>query len=73
MKNHPTSSLEILLESVTEATKASGDSRSTFRKSAERFVDVFHQYATYIDAMIQQSPEITSLLWGSIRFLIDVR
>lgn len=72
MGEHPTSSLKTLLESATQAKEASDASGSTFRKKAEHFVTVFHDYATCVDAMIQQSPEITSVVWGSIRFLMGV-
>ena len=71
-RDHPTSSLKTLPDSAMQAKEASDASRSTFRKGAERFVAVFHKYAICVDVMIQQSPEITSVVWGSIRFLMGV-
>ena len=70
---HPTSSIEEILTLARDAKSASDKQRGTFQQKAETILEVFHKYATCFDVMVQQSPEITSIVWGSIRFLMGVR
>ncbi|KAG9228458.1 hypothetical protein BJ875DRAFT_500714 [Amylocarpus encephaloides] len=38
----------------------------------EKFVGQVNKYAKVIDVFIQQYPDITAVLWGSIRFIVQV-
>ena len=42
------------------------------RDRFDKIVEGFHKYAKIVDIAIQHSPEITSLVWASARFLIQV-
>lgn len=72
-ERHPTSSIEQILESARKAKSVSDKQRGTFQQKAETILAVFHKYAICFDVMIQQSPEVTSIVWGSVRFLMGVR
>jgi hypothetical protein len=42
------------------------------RERFDRIVEGFNKYATIIDVVIQHHPDVTSLVWASARFLLQV-
>ncbi len=73
LEGHPMTDLVSMLETARQAKSLSDARRSDFQQKAESFMTVFNRYAACVDVMIQQSPETTAIVWGSIRFLMGVR
>ena len=72
-ESHPMTTLVSMLDSARQAKSLSDARKSGFQQKAESFMTVFNRYAACVDVMIQQSPETTAIVWGSIRFLMGVR
>jgi hypothetical protein len=55
------------------AAKAEKDSKKwRYSKQLDRIIKGLDTYAKVVDVAINQNPEITSLVWGAIRFLLQV-
>jgi hypothetical protein len=46
--------------------------RSTRAHRFQKFFQTFEKYGRVVDVCIQHSPEVTALVWGSMRLLLDV-
>ena len=69
----PFRGLQELIEVNLRAHSRCYDSRAhVFRQLGESFQAV-HSFAPVFDVMIQQQPFIAALIWGSVRFIIQVR
>ncbi|KAK6334656.1 hypothetical protein TWF718_010104 [Orbilia javanica] len=65
--------LKDIVNFVSDANKLSSKRKS--REYGERiqpFLNALHQFTGTIDVMIQSNPEITSLVWGSVKFFMTI-
>lgn len=59
---------------AAEDAKSLRDARRTaFASSMERGLLTVDQYAKAVDVMVQHQPEVTAIIWGSVRAMITVR
>ena len=65
--------LNDLLKETETANEKYFDEPGPFRKKVESILTTIEQYAHIIDVLIQHHPDITALVWGSMRGLIGVR
>ena len=63
---------DLLKETEAAKEKYFGE-MGPFRKKIESILATIEQYAHVIDVLIQHHPDITALVWGSMRGLIGVR
>jgi hypothetical protein len=61
-----------LLDDVINAKQKCDDSRSGFQEKLEGLINAIQPYAPVIDVLIQQQPNITSIVWDGLRFLLGV-
>ncbi|CZR69763.1 uncharacterized protein PAC_19663 [Phialocephala subalpina] len=61
-----------LFEAVDAAKEKSRASESRWRAKIDEALDRFQLYAPAVDVLIQQQPNITSIVWGSFRLLLHV-
>lgn len=71
-RQHQPCSLADLIGSAEECKNKNIKQRSPTRKYIENIVTTFNQHAQVIDVLVQQSPDITAVVWGAFRFLIGV-
>jgi hypothetical protein len=64
--------LEELLQDVTKLQESWKNDRSDTQRRIDTVITSINQHAQVIDVLIQQQPDITSVVWGAIRFLIGV-
>ena len=71
---HPviSSTLDELLKETEAAKDKCLGKPGPFRKKLESILTTIEQYAQVIDVLIQHHPDITALVWGSLRGLIGV-
>jgi hypothetical protein len=69
---HPFLGFENLTKEVQEAQRECYEKRHPFFVQIGRALQVANTYAPVIDVMIQQQPFVVNLVWGSIRFIIQV-
>ncbi|PMD60732.1 uncharacterized protein K444DRAFT_388061 [Hyaloscypha bicolor E] len=72
--NHPQQpcTLEDLLQEVTKLQESWNNDRSDAQRRVDTVITTIDQHARVIDVLIKQQPDITSLVWGAIRFLIGI-
>ena len=73
--SNSTTSYSSYLEAINAAKTAKADrdsKRSKFRSYMETLLTTFNQYARAIDVLIEHHPEITALVWGTMRMMITV-
>jgi hypothetical protein len=65
---------------IAELLNAIGIARAKFHGTrgvheavAHKIAHTLNRYAAVVDVMIQQQPNITAVVWGSIRFLLQVK
>jgi hypothetical protein len=63
---------EDLTQEVERAHRECYGKRHPFFVQIGRALQAAHMYAPAIDVMIQQQPFVVNLVWGSIRFIIQV-
>ena len=68
-----------VIQTIEDIFKTSLQANLSHDRSREGATDVFNKvfkivdkYAKVIDVFIQQQPDITAVVWGSVRFLIQV-
>lgn len=65
------------LQGLVEATKDSKDKFNQNQGGAERWLgkvaDSLIRYGRALDVFVQQYPDITSVVWGTVRVLITVQ
>jgi hypothetical protein len=61
-----------LIQEVQEAHGQCYEKRQPFFVQMGRALRAANTYAPVIDVMIQQQPFVVNLVWGSIRFIIQV-
>ncbi|KAM0244898.1 hypothetical protein ACHAP5_005804 [Fusarium lateritium] len=67
--------VETVQDVIKAAQKAYSDSmgkKGKAKKTFDKIVSWLHLHAQVIDVCIQQEPKTTALVWGSIRFLLQV-
>jgi hypothetical protein len=61
-----------LFETAQNAKLQHDEGRKGYSGYPRKILKEIHKYAQVVDVFIQQQPEITAVIWGSIRFLIQV-
>jgi hypothetical protein len=69
---HPFLGFEDLTQEVKRAHRECYGKRHPFFVQIGRALQAANIYAPAIDVMIQQQPFVVNLVWGSIRFIIQV-
>ena len=69
---HPFLGFDHLTQEVHEAHRQCYEKRHPFFVQVGRALQAANTYAPVIDVMIQQQPFVVNLVWGSIRFIIQV-
>lgn len=54
------------------ASRGLGETQSDTTRRLHKFLQTADKYGKVVDVVIQHSPEVTSLVWGSMRMVIDV-
>jgi len=58
---------------ATEAAKAKCTREAgTLRARLDQILVTVYEYSKAVDVIIQQQPDITAVVWGAMRFLIQV-
>jgi hypothetical protein len=70
--NHPLCSLPALVEATKDEREKSGVVTSPAATALRRSIELVHTYAPIADVFIQHQPHITAIVWGCVRFLIEV-
>lgn len=61
-----------LIDTANDVKRRSQADKSRCRQKFDNILNWFRQYGQVVDVMIQHQPEITALVWGSIRLLLTV-
>lgn len=69
---HPFLGFENLIQEAQGAHQQCYEKRHPFLVQVGRALRAANTYAPMIDVMIQQQPFVVNLVWGSIRFIIQV-
>jgi hypothetical protein len=69
---HPFLGFKALTQEVQEEYARCYEKRQPFFVQMGRALRAANTYAPVIDVMIQQQPFVVNLIWGSIRFIIQV-
>jgi hypothetical protein len=69
---HPFLGFEDLTQEVERAHRECYGNRHPFFVQIGRALQAANMYAPAIDVMIQQQPFVVNLVWGTIRFIIQV-
>jgi hypothetical protein len=72
ISTHPCVRFQALTQEVQEAHERCYENRRAFFVQMGRALRAANTYAPVIDVMIQQQPFVANLVWGSIRFIIQV-
>jgi hypothetical protein len=70
---HQSCKLEELLGEASKLQQSNAGQRSVAQQRIEDVITAINQHARVIDVLIQQQPDITSIIWGAFRCLIGVR
>ncbi len=64
--------LQELLQDITKLQESWKKDCSDTQRRIDTVITTINQHAQVIDVLIQQQPDITSVVWGAIRFLVGV-
>jgi hypothetical protein len=64
---------DALRKAAIDAKEKCDASRGAFQRKLEKFIDWIQPYTPVADVLIQQQPNVTTIVWGGLRFLLGVR
>jgi hypothetical protein len=66
-------SIQDLFETSIQANSQYENTKKGRSRIFIRMANIVNKYSKAVDVFIQQQPDITAVVWGSVRFLIQVR